>query len=140
MKGKRKLILILVPVILLLAGGAWFFIHKSSGAAKPKELSADEIAALVVQTEPITTNLKSGGFIQFSFQMQTDNTKAKDELTKRDFQVRNIAIQSMSSVTQDQIQNPKGMAALEDQMKNQINKLMTDGKVVQIYTTNKVIQ
>lgn len=140
---KRKLkptIMIIVVVILLSLGGGWFFLYQTKAKAKTNDLSADAILANMVTTNPITTDLYSGGYIQISFQIQTSSTEAKDELTKRDFQVRNIAIRLMSGMTENQVQSPVGMDKFETEMKDEINKLMQNGKVVQIYTTNKMIQ
>ncbi|NRD79364.1 flagellar basal body-associated FliL family protein [Bacillus sp. BRMEA1] len=140
MKAKLKPMIIIVGVVILLLGGTAFFLFQSKSKGKTATLSADAIAANMVTTNPIVTDLTSGGFVQITFQIQTDSTKAKDELTKRDFQVREIAIRQMSGMTQDQVKSPAGMEKLETDMKTEINKLMQNGKVVQIYTTNKMIQ
>lgn len=131
--------LIIVAVILLL-GGTSFFLGLSMSKPKVKETSTDEIVANMVSTDSITTDLKSGGFVQIGFQIQTNSTKAKEELTKRDFQVRNIAIRLLSGMNEEQVKNLAGMDKFEADMKNEINDIMQEGRVVRIYTTNKMIQ
>jgi flagellar FliL protein len=140
MKAKLKPTIIIVVVVILLSGGTAFFLFQSKSEGKTKDLSADAIVANMVNTDPIVTDLNSGGYIQIGFQLQTSSTKAKDELTKRDFQVRNIAIRLLSGMTQDQVKSPVGMEKFETEMKNEINDLMQNGRVIQIYTTNKMIQ
>lgn len=140
MNTKKKAAMIIAVVIILLIGGASYFLYQSKTKGKTTGLSADTIAANMVNTNPIITDLHSGGFIQISFNIQASSQKAKDELTKRDFQVRNIAIRLLSGMTEDQVKSPAGMAQLETDMKNEINQLMQNGRVVQIYTTNKMIQ
>lgn len=137
---KKIKLMSFVVVACLLLGGGWFFFHISTSKEKSKELSADDILATIVETEPLTTNLKSGGYIQLSFKIQTSSKKAKEELEKRDFQVRNEAIQIISSMTEVQVKSPSGMGKIETEMKDALNKLMENGSIVQIYTTNKMIQ
>ena len=140
MKEKFKPIIIIIVAIILLLGGASFFIVLSKSNEKTKELSTDEIVENMVSTETITTDLLSGGFVQIGFQIQTSATEAKEELTKRDFQVRNIATRLLSGMNEDQVKNIAGMDKFETEMKNEINELMQNGSIVQIYTTNKMIQ
>lgn len=141
MKAKLKLILITSVIVSLLLGGAgWIFYKQTIAKEKPKELTADDIVATLVEIDQITTNLKSGGFVQLRFKIQTSSDEAKEELEKRDFQIRNITLRLISSMTEEQITSPDGMASFEKEMKTQLNNLMQNGSIVQIYTTNKIIQ
>ncbi|CAG9609753.1 flagellar basal body-associated FliL family protein [Pseudoneobacillus rhizosphaerae] len=140
MRAKLKPIILIIVAAILLLGGVWFFLHKSTIEEKTKELSADEIIAMSVKTENITTNLSSGGYVQLSFQLQTDSEKAKRELEKRDFQVKNVILKIFSSLTEDAINSPEETVQFEEQIKNEMNKLMQSGHIVKVYTTNKMIQ
>jgi flagellar protein FliL len=140
MRAKLKPIILIIVAAILLLGGVWFFLHKSTTEEKTKELSADEIIAMSVKTESITTNLSSGGYVQLSFQLQTNSEKAKEELEKRDFQVKNVILKHFSSLTEDEINSPEETVQFEEQIKNEINKLMQSGHIVKVYTTNKMIQ
>lgn len=140
MKAKIKPIFLILIGSLLLLGGIWFFLHQSTSKVNTEELSADDILETIVETEEITTNLNSGGFIQLRFKIQTSSVEAKEELSKRDFQVRNIVLREISAMTEDQVKSPSGMANVEKQIKNDLNKMMQNGKIIQIFTTNKMIQ
>jgi flagellar protein FliL len=140
MSAKLKPIILIIIAAILLLGGVWFFLHKSTSEEKTKELSADEIIAMSVETESITTNLSTGGYVQLSFQLQTDSEKAKEELEKRDFQVKNVILKLFSSLTEDEINSPKETVQFEEQIKNELNKFMQSGHIVKVYTTNKMIQ
>jgi flagellar protein FliL len=140
MRAKLKPIILIIVAAILLLGGVWFFLHKSTTEEKTKELSADEIIAMSVKTENITTNLSSGGYVQLSFQLQTDSEKAKGELEKRDFQVKNVILKLFSSLTEDEINSPEETVQFEERIKNEMNKLMQSGHIVKVYTTNKMIQ
>jgi flagellar protein FliL len=140
MSAKLKPIILIIIAAILLLGGVWFFLHKSTSEEKTKELSADEIIAMSVETESITTNLSTGGYVQLSFQLQTDSEKAKEELEKRDFQVKNVILKLFSSLTEDEINSPEETVQFEEQIKNELNKFMQSGHIVKVYTTNKMIQ
>jgi flagellar protein FliL len=140
MRAKLKPIILIIIAAILLLGGVWFFLQKSTSEEKTKELSADEIIAMSVETESITTNLSTGGYVQLSFQLQTDSEKAKEELEKRNFQVKNVILKLFSSLTEDEINSPEETEKFEEQIKIELNKFMQSGRIVKVYTTNKMIQ
>ena len=93
-----------------------------------------------VDIEEITTNLASDNFIRISFKIQTDSKKAKEELEKRDFQVKNIIIQELSEKNTEDLKGKNGQIELESDLKDKINELMQEGKVVQVYIVNSLLQ
>jgi flagellar FliL protein len=141
MKAKLKPIMIMVLVAAILLGAIWFGLYELTKKEEtPKELSADEILASSVETELITTNLKSGGYIQLRFRIQTSSEEAREELSKRDFQVRNIVLKLAASMTDVEAKSPDTMEKFEEEMKNELNNLLQSGTVVRVYTTDKIVQ
>lgn len=141
MKGKLKLIIIMVLAAITLLGVIWFGLYQfTTKDEKPKGLSADDIVASSVETELMTTNLGSGGYIQLRFRIQTSSKEASEELSKRDFQVRNIVLRLAASMTDVEAKSPKGIERLEEAMKNEINEFLQSGSVIRVYTTDKIIQ
>jgi flagellar protein FliL len=140
MKKMPKLMFIMVFVVVVLLGGYWGYLQISSSFEKDEKQSADDMLATMVETEHITTNLNNDGYIQLRFKIQTNSEEAKDELSKRNFQVSNTALKIASSMTQEQIKSPGGMAEFEKKMIEELNLLMETGNIVKIYTTNKMIQ
>lgn len=102
MKNNKVVIimLVLLLVITLAGAGAFIYIWKFTGEQKTNEPSIDEILESSVDIEEMTTNLASNNFIRISFKIQTDSKEAKEELEKRDFQVKNIIIQELSEKKQ----------------------------------------
>ena len=88
----------------------------------------------------VTTNLSSENYIKMSFTLQTNSKEAKEELTKREFQVRDLMIKQLSNMKVEQFQGTEGISSLEQILKKEINSLMQKGKVVKIYTTSRIIQ
>ncbi|WP_246939920.1 flagellar basal body-associated protein FliL [Bacillus pinisoli] len=145
MKNKKALVtmIIIILTILLIGAVAMIVIMKFTGKEheeEVKEPTIDEIIEYSVDVPEITTNLLEGNFIKIQFKIQTDNVKAKDELAKRDFQVRNIIIQELSQMTSEEFNGKEGILNLEDIIKNEANKLMQEGKIVRVYTTSFVLQ
>ncbi|MFZ3587914.1 flagellar basal body-associated protein FliL [Bacillus sp. DJP31] len=145
MKNNKLLVtvLIIITTISLLGAIALVVVLKFTGSDKVEEVkepTIDEIVEYSVDVPEITTNLISGDFVRIQFKIQTESIEAKEELEKRDFQVRNILIQELSEMNSEQFQGKEGIANLETILKDQVNELMHEGKVVRVYTTAFVLQ
>ncbi|MGP7817497.1 flagellar basal body-associated protein FliL [Niallia sp. 01092] len=134
------IMLVLLLAIAIVGTGAFIYLTKFAGDQKKKEPTIDEVIEASVDVPEITTNLASDNFIKISFKIQTDSKKAKEELEKRNFQVQNIIIQELSEKTNDQLKGKKGQIDLENDLKDKINGLMQEGKIVQVYITNSLLQ
>jgi flagellar FliL protein len=140
MNNKRvRILLILIVVILLAGAGAFFYLqqNKASGSNGP---NIDEVINNSVDITDLTTNLATDNFVKMSFKIQTDSKEAKNELTKRDFQVKNIMIEELSDTKAEDLQGKAGKVKLEETLKERINQIMQDGKVVQVYITASLLQ
>ncbi len=111
--------------------------HSSAGNDKP---NIDEIVASTVDFPEITTNLSTNDFVRISFTFQTDSKKGKEELTKRMFQVKNIIIEELSVLKQQDLQGKEGKVKLEKLLQTKTNELMQDGKIEKVYITSYIIQ
>lgn len=140
MKNKlvRTMVIILLGIALVGAGAA-FYILKYNGKSN-KELTIDEVLKVSVDVPEITTNLASDNYAKMAFKIQTNSTKAQKELTKRDFQVKNIIIEELSEKKAKDLQGRAGKLKLENSIKTKINQVMQDGKVVQVYITESLLQ
>ncbi|MFP7494076.1 flagellar basal body-associated FliL family protein [Terribacillus saccharophilus] len=137
----KVIIIILSAVIILGAGGyaAWnFFISPTSEAKEAKQASAAELAENSVETDEITTDLEDGSIVQIQFQLITDGEKAKEEVTARQFQLKNIVIKEMTTMNKDDFQ--AGLSDLEESLKKKLNEDMQEGKIEDVYTISKVLQ
>lgn len=110
-------------------------------AADPDaEPTIDEVIELSIETEEITTNLLSNHVIRTQFVIQTDNRHARNELEKRNFQVENIIIRELSDMRESDFQGSEGIRNLEEQIRYEINQIMQEGHVVQVYMSMRVVQ
>jgi len=143
MKNKMLTIILIVLVTLTLLGVVaavliWQF--SKDVDETEKEPTIDEIVLSTVAIPEITTNLSSKQFIRLSLTIQTDNEKAAEELTKREFQVKNIVIQELSELTSLDFEGKIGKQNFEESLKALINPLMQNGEIKQVYIVSYIIQ
>ena len=100
----------------------------------------DEIVESSVDVPEITTNLADGSFVRLSLKIQGSDKKAGEELLKRDFQVKNIVIQELSEMEAEALEGKQGKVTFQNAIKSQINELMQNGEVTQVYITSYVLQ
>lgn len=141
---KKKLltiILIMLVAISLVGVIAVVVVTKLSDPASTEDKpSIDEIVESSVEIPEITTNLSGNDYIKISFMVQTDNKKAKEELEKRNFQVKNIIITELSEMKAQELTGKKGKEKLQNTLKTKINELMEEGKVEKVYITSSILQ
>lgn len=143
MKSNSKVltIMLIILVSLTLVGvvALIVFLQLNNGD-ESKEPTIDEIVESSVDIQEITTNLAGDKFIRISMKVQTDSAEAAEELTKRDFQVKNILITELSEMTPEDLEGKQGKLTLESSLKTKINELMDEGEVQQVYITSYIIQ
>ncbi len=142
MKNKMLMIMLILLVTITLVGViALVVILKFSGEEeKAKEPTIDEVIEASVDIPEMTTNLLSNDYIRISFKIQTDSVEAKEELAKREFQVKNIIIEELSEVEASAIQGKEGKQNIENIIKENVNSLMQEGMVEKVYITSMMIQ
>lgn len=137
-KGLKTMLIILVVIILAGAGAFYYLLQQKENANK--EPTIDDILKNSVDVAEFTTNLSDSHYVKMSFKIQTNSKDAAAELTKRDFQVRNIVIEELSDITEKDLQGKVGKVKLEKTLKDKINEVMRDGKVEQVYITESLLQ
>lgn len=141
MKNRLLTIMLIILVSITLIGVvALILVMQFSKDEKEEAPTIDEIIESSIDVPEITTNLSANAFIRLSLKIQTDSVEAAEELTKRDFQVKNIVIQELSEMSPEDLEGKEGKKAFENALKLQVNELMQDGEVQQVYITSYIIQ
>jgi len=135
-----KTMLILLVIIALIGAIALIAVLKLTGEKEQSTPSADEIVESSIDIPEITTNLADGRYVKISFKIQTNSKEGKEEAEKRDFQIKNIIIEELSEMKAENFKGKEGMTSFEERLKQQINQIMQDGKVEQVYITSFVLQ
>lgn len=98
----------------------------------------DDLVKYSYETPEITTDLQDGSYVRIQFQIVTDNKKAKNEISKRDFQLKNILIKELAHLNEEEFTTD--LESLEEVVREKLNELMIEGKVIDVYTINKILQ
>lgn len=131
----------ITSLVILLAGGGIAVAVVANVTGNPVFGEKDSIENIVkhaYETPEITTDLSDGSFVRVQFQILTDGKRAYNEITHRDFQIKNIIIKELSPMTEEDIKS--GLGKLEEALKNKLNELMKDGEVIDVYTISKILQ
>lgn len=100
--------------------------------------SIDTIVEYSYESPEITTDLQDGSFVRIQFQILTDGEAAKEEISKRDFQISNILIKELAKMDENDFKS--GLANLEDVVQSKLNEVMLEGTITDVYTINKILQ
>lgn len=143
MKNNKLLTVMLIILVSITLIGVVFFVlltqfNKQTTTAE--EPSIDEIIEASVDVTEITTNLADDSVIMLSLKIQTNSKDAAEELTKRDFQTKNLVITQLSEMTEEDLKGKNGKVTLESTLKSQLNELMQEGEIKQVYITSYIIQ
>lgn len=129
--------MVITLVIISIVGIVALILVLNTGG-DDKKPTIDEQVENSIDTDEITTDLNDGGFVRIQFKIVTDSKEAKEELEKRSFQLNNIVIKELSKKDQEQFKT--GIGNLESTLQTRLNEVMTEGKVTDVYTTQKVLQ
>ena len=142
MKSNKLLMIILIILVTItLVGGIFYIVYSQSKAGTENSApTIDEILVASVDIPEITTNLADKRYVKIQFKIQTNSEEAGEELAKREFQVKNLIIQELSEMTQEDLKGKQGKLGLQQTLKSQINELMQDGEIQQVYITSYIIQ
>ena len=117
---KKKLVVVMLIMIIAIVGiGAGIFSAEWVRRSKSrKEPTADEVVKASVEIPEIITNLKSeGNAVKLVLNIETDSEKAKSELEKRSFQVKDAVIDILSDTNADELDGKKAENILKHKSK-----------------------
>ncbi|WP_117160864.1 flagellar basal body-associated FliL family protein [Paraliobacillus sp. X-1268] len=132
-----KIMISSIAVILIVGVGALIYILNSSDGEN-EELSIEKMVEYSYTTDEMSTDLKDGSFVRMQFDIITDSKKARTEIENRSFQFKNIFIKESVNLTEADVQ--AGLTELETKLKDQMNELMDEGNIIDVYIISKVIQ
>ncbi|GEM03427.1 flagellar protein FliL [Halolactibacillus miurensis] len=103
-----------------------------------RELTIDEQIQYSYTTESINIDLADNRYAQLQFNIITNNEDAKEEVEKRMFQFKNILIKQTVDLESSALQSD--LSGFENRLKDEVNVLMEEGEVTDIYLINKIVQ
>ena len=106
-----------------------------------KPMTADEIVAVTAVMDSLTTNLADPEtVVRMSFAFQLSSEEAKEEFEKiKDIKVKSIVIKALADTKPESLYDSKGAEQFTAVLANKINSILTEGKLIQVDITEKVI-
>ena len=152
--GKKKpllLIVIAVVVVLAVAGGAAFFMlggkdEAGGHAAKKTEAKKGEEAAPTLMKaleQPFVVNLAdtdSSRYLKIKVELELENEFVLAEVEQKLPQVNDEIIMLLSSKTFEEVSTVGGKQVLKKQLMTNINAKLKEGRVMNVYFTEFVVQ
>ncbi|RLB11556.1 MAG: flagellar basal body protein FliL [Deltaproteobacteria bacterium] len=169
-EGKSKLILILVlmqaiTLIAVVGLGAFMFLNfkkiqvpaiasvanANAEAQKQEEEKKEKKEKEVVKVkdevicelEPFIVNLMDENgrrYLRVKMNLELSSKEAEDEVKKKMPEIRDTILMTLSGKKFADIANLEGKMRLRDEIKENVDKILLSGKVLQVYFTEFIIQ
>lgn len=138
--GKKKLLLIVGPVLLLAIAAAVYFLvlAPKSGSAKPVVTPAPS-PGLVVTVDAISLNLAEGHYLRLGIALQMTSKVATAKEAPATAKAIDAAITLFSGHTVAEVSDPATREKLRAELEATLDKEY-DGEVMGVYFTNYVTQ
>lgn len=142
------LIVIFSVVAVLLAGGVSYFIvsnlltSKGVIAAK-QEKEKKEIGPLYALTEEIIANLGDEGsdhFVKTKITLELSDKKLEKEIATRTPQIRDTILSILRSKRTVDLRQKEGLNNLRQEIQRKCNENLINGKIINVYFTDFVMQ
>ncbi|HOJ77419.1 MAG TPA: flagellar basal body-associated FliL family protein [Bacillota bacterium] len=137
-------------ITVVIAGTVIFLTLRNDGSSHPNvELGVGtkknvELGPLVSIGNDIIVNLAKQGsmdyYLKVNVTLEAGNKKVAEELTNRIPQVRDLLINILSSKTIDKINEKEGKELIRREIINDINEILSTGKIKNVFFQEFVIQ
>lgn len=125
-KKKGGLFKILIPVILLAAGGsgAWYF-TQTGGEHKAAEVKPKSKPPIYERLETFTVNLVGGEhYLQVELSLKLADPKVAEDIKLRMPEIRDGVLRLLSSKNVEDLNTTEGKTRLSDDIRKQINTVL----------------
>ncbi len=138
--------MIIVSLIVLVV--AFFFLYQftfpsaegKDNPTQPKEKPIDEILPLIVKIPKINTNLGDSTIVSIELSFQASNSKTKEEIEQRMFQIQDRINLLLKNLTIDSINTEEKLTQFKSELKNRLNKLLQEGTIEEVEITQLIYQ
>lgn len=133
----KKFLTISAILAVLTGGGFYYYQYNKTHVASAAEASIDRLADQTIQTSQISTNLNSDNLIQVKFSIELDSKDTKKQSEKI---IPIIESDIIKILSKSQKEDFKDIAVFENRVKEELNKRFSEGKIINVYTTELLIQ
>jgi flagellar FliL protein len=135
--GRKKIFLIAVPVVALVAG--WYFLMGPGAAAGEPEAAKEPVPGEVLELEPITMNLADGRLLKvgLALQVNAEPTSGHGEVTGA--VALDEAIAYLGEHAYAELADPAGRQAAKDELSRRVAERYHND-VLEVYFTEFIMQ
>lgn len=137
MKKMKKTLMISVITALLITGGLFYYKYQKEHIDSPEVMTMDKLAEQTIQTNQISTNLYADNLIQVKFSIELDSKETKKQTEKIVPIIESDIIKLLSQSKKDDF---KDIGSFEKLIKDRLNGRFSEGKIINVYTTELLIQ
>lgn len=148
-KGSPLIKIAALVVILAALGGGGFFAYGKFFNKAPAEAEQGQTAAarpekqVICDWDPMLVNLADPGgkrYLKLGMKMELSSERILEEMKNRSFQIKDAMLMILSSKEFDDIATPSGKQALKQEIMAQMNKILKQGQVKEIFFTDFIVQ
>jgi len=155
MKSNKLLISIIIFLILLVIGGAagiiWYLTQDATPqtaqqVSKKVDPAHETLAQIgpLYPLEPFTVNLKNPEgkdiYLNITLSLELDDKLLANELDAKNAVIRDHIILILSSKTMAEIESDLGKRKMCQEIKTDLNTLLSDGQIRNVYIVNFIVQ
>lgn len=134
-KGKRGKLLLVLPILLVAAGTAFFFL-RPSGAQAESKTPPPPVPGAIVQLDPITVNLAGGRYLKLGLALQA-TADAGEEVSGA--KALDLAIEQFSGRSLSELASREGREKAKEELTRSAKEAY-EGEVYEVYFTTFVMQ
>lgn len=130
-----KTFIIVLLAIVLSFGAA--FLYFNNFMAKPKDIKYYNYSP----GNEFITNLKDDSkFVKAVIELQVNDKNTLKDLQDQNAKIRDLIIRILRSKTPEDVDGSQGQLKLQSDIKNEINKVIGSGKVLNVYFDEFIVQ
>ncbi|MBP2072901.1 MAG: flagellar protein FliL [Thermoanaerobacterium sp.] len=131
---KNNIIIIVLLVIIIAFGGAFFYFNYNSKPAKIVYYNYSP-------GDEFVTNLKDDDkFIKAGVELEVYDKNVLNELKDQNPKIRDAILQILRNKTAQDLEGSAGQAKLQNEIKNEINKILGADKITNVYFDDFIVQ
>jgi len=139
--GLRNILLVVLTLffLMLITTGVAYVVAKNfaENDGKIDETTKTQIS---YDAGEFITNLSDKGYIKVSMVFLLNNKQCEKEVISKNNEIRDKVFTILRSKNYDSVKDSNGMEDLRKEIKESLNKLLNDGRVIDIYFTDIIVK
>lgn len=140
---KLMLVVMVLLSLLIAAGTSYFMLQQIGGNGQSSSKASESVTELgpTHKVGKFTVNLSDDRrYLRMNLVLEASNKEVISKLETRNPQVRDAVISILRTKKPQDINTQAGIKDLREQIRNELNKFIAEGKVTNVFFTQFVVQ